>query len=211
MLTVVVASSKGGAGKTTLATNLAAALAAEGLDTVLVDADRQQSALRWCEKRALTTAAPVLGLAGVRRNWRRQVPEDADAVIIDTAAGVTPAGLQPWLDGASALLVPVLPSAIDLEAADAYLAALAALPQAGSGIPAVAVVANRLRPWTRASQRALEEMQRLPFPLRARLRDTQGVVLANALGRGLFDYRSGQVRQHQEDWTDLLRWLHALA
>ena len=52
MRTVLVASSKGGAGKTTLATNLAAHYALEGKRTVLIDADRQHSASRWSEKRA---------------------------------------------------------------------------------------------------------------------------------------------------------------
>ena len=52
MRTFLVASSKGGAGKTTLATNLAAHYALDGKRTVLVDADRQHSATRWGEKRA---------------------------------------------------------------------------------------------------------------------------------------------------------------
>jgi len=46
MLKVLVASSKGGAGKTTIATNLAAHYAVEGKNTVLVDADRQGSSQR---------------------------------------------------------------------------------------------------------------------------------------------------------------------
>ena len=52
MRTVLVASSKGGAGKTTLATNLAAHFALDGKHTVLVDADKQKSSTHWCEKRA---------------------------------------------------------------------------------------------------------------------------------------------------------------
>ena len=52
MKTVLVASSKGGVGKTTLSTNLAAHFATEGRRTVLVDADRQASSRHWAEKRA---------------------------------------------------------------------------------------------------------------------------------------------------------------
>ena len=68
MRKVLVASSKGGCGKTTIATNLAAHFAQDGRNTVLVDADRQGSSSRWAEKRA-GLAAPVLGISGLRRDW----------------------------------------------------------------------------------------------------------------------------------------------
>ena len=52
MLKVLIASSKGGCGKTTLATHLAAHYAVGGKNTVLVDCDRLGSSRRWCERRA---------------------------------------------------------------------------------------------------------------------------------------------------------------
>jgi len=67
MLKVLVASSKGGAGKTTIATNLAAYYAVDGKNTVLVDADRQGSSQRWAEKRAEMPHA-VLNLSDLRRD-----------------------------------------------------------------------------------------------------------------------------------------------
>ena len=59
---------------------------------------------------------------------------------------------------ACAVVVPVLPSPIDLEATAPFLEELAALPRVKKGRVAVGLVANRLRPWTRASQQALMEM-----------------------------------------------------
>lgn len=206
MLKVLVASSKGGAGKSTLATNLAAYYAVDGRNTVLVDADRQGSGLRWCEKRAQYASA-VLGVPGLKREWDRQVPADAQRVVVDTAAGIQAAEVEHYLDKVDAVLVPVLPSAIDLEATEPFLNELAALARIKRGKVAVGVVANRLKPWTNASQLAVEEMRRFPFPLVAELRDTQGYVLANALGKSIFDYHSETVRSHQEDWARLLRWL----
>ncbi|GAA0710749.1 ParA family protein [Dokdonella soli] len=206
MLKVLVASSKGGAGKTTVATNLAAHYAVDGKNTVLVDADRQGSSLRWSEKRALHVNA-VLGVPGLRRDWDRHVPDDAQRVIIDTPAGIRAGEVGDYLDHADVILVPVLPSAIDLEATEPFLAEISELPRVKRGKVAVGVVANRLKPWTNASQLAVEEMQRLPFPLVGELRDTQGYVLANALGKSIFDYHSELVRSHQGDWTKLLRWL----
>lgn len=46
-----------------------------------------------------------------------------------------------------------------------------------------------------------------PFPLVAQLRDSQAYVLLAALGKGIFDYASEQVRNHQQDWKPLLRWI----
>lgn len=210
MLNILVASSKGGAGKSTLATNLAARFAVGGKNTVLVDADRQASALRWSEKRA-AQAHPVLGLPGLRRDWARQIPADAQRVVIDSAAGLRGSDVAAYLDAVDAILVPVLPSAIDLEATEPFLADLATLPRIQRGKVAVGLVANRLKPWTNASQLAVEAMQQLPFPLIAELRDTQGYVLANALGKSIFDYQSELVRSHQDDWTPLVRWLKKVA
>ena len=210
MLKVLVASSKGGAGKTTNATNLAAHYAVEGKNTVLVDADRQGSSQRWAEKRAEMPNA-VLGLSGLRRDWARHVPEDAQRVVIDSAAGIRSGEVGEFLDTVDAVIVPILPSAIDLEAAEPFLAELAELPRIKRGKVPVALVANRLKPWTNASQQAIDSIKSFPFPIVAELRDTQGYVLASELGKSIFDYNSEVVRSHQDDWAKLLRWLKKIS
>jgi len=210
MQKILVASSKGGCGKTTIATNLAAYFAQEGKNTVLVDADRQGSSQRWAEKRAGLPAA-VLAISGLRRDWQNKIPEDAERVIVDGPAGIRAGELAELLDGIDALLIPVLPSRIDLEASEAFLAEIANLARIKRGKVAVGLVANRLKPWTTASQEAVEEYKRLPLPLLAQLRDTQGYVLVAGLGKSIFDYHSELIRTHQEDWDKLLRWLKKLA
>jgi chromosome partitioning protein len=206
MQTILVASSKGGAGKTTLATQLAGHFAVAGKATVLVDADPQRSATRWCERRAgLETA--VLPLDGHRRDYRRQLPKDAARVLIDSPAGAMADDLEPFLDAADAVLVPVLPSAIDLEATVPFLDALARVARVRKGKLPVALVANRLKPWTTLGQQTLDQLRAWPYPLAATLRDSQAYVLLAALGRCVFDYRSEQMRSHQEDFEPLLRWL----
>ena len=86
MRTVLVASSKGGAGKSTLATNLAAYFALGGKHTVLIDADRQKSSTHWAEKRA-GLASAVLPVDGTRRGWEKLLPGDTQRAVIDAAAG----------------------------------------------------------------------------------------------------------------------------
>lgn len=206
MKTVLVASSKGGVGKTTLSTNLAAHFAVAGRRTVLVDADRQGSARHWAEKRAAHAHA-VLPVDGTRRDWDRRVPGDAQQVVIDAAAGAHGAELAHFLDVADAVVVPVLPSVIDLEATVPFLNTLAQHARVKKGRLPVGLVGNRLRPWTSASQQSIATLEQWPYPLVAQLRDTQAYVLLAGLGRSLFDYHSAQVREHQDDWVPLLKWL----
>jgi chromosome partitioning protein len=206
MKTVLVASSKGGVGKTTLSTNLAAHFAVDGKRTVLVDADRQGSSRHWAEKRAQMEHA-VLPLDGTRRDWDKHLPADAQRVVVDAAAGAHGAELAHFLDVADAVVVPVLPSMIDIEATVPFLDTLAKHPRIRKGKLPVGLVGNRLRPWTNASQQFMEALRQWPYPLVAELRDTQAYVLMAGLGRSLFDYNSQQVREHQADWAPLFKWL----
>jgi chromosome partitioning protein len=201
-----VASSKGGAGKTTLATNLAAHYALDGKRTVLVDADRQHSATRWGEKRAGLPSA-VLPIDGSRKGWEKAVPNDTQVMVVDAAAGDMAEDLEAFLERADAVIVPVNPSMIDLEATVGFLNSLAKHSRVRKGKLPVALVGNRIKPWTSASQQAMEQLKAWPYPLVAQLRDTQAYVLMVALGKSVFDYRSEQIRGHQDDWAPLLKWL----
>jgi chromosome partitioning protein len=207
MKTILVASSKGGAGKTTLATNLAAHFALDGKRTVLVDADPQHSSTRWAERRAeLETAVLPLDASG-KRNWRAGLPEDADRVVIDAPAGSMAADLEQFLEHVDAVVVPVLPSALDIEATVGFLNSLSKVPRVHKRKLPVGLVVNRSKPWTNTSQQAVEMLKTWPYPVVAQLRDTQAYVVLAGLGRSLFDYRSAQVRDHQADWDPLLKWV----
>jgi chromosome partitioning protein len=210
MKTILVASSKGGVGKTTIATNLAAHYADEGKRTVLVDADKQSSSRHWCEKRA-GMAHAVLPVDGTRRDWQRHVPEGAQRVIVDGRAGAMGEDLAMFLDVADAVVVPILPSTIDIEATIPFLDSLARHPRVHKGKLPVGLVANRMKPWTNASQQMVDGLKAWPYPLVAQLRDTQAYVLLAGLGKGLYDYRSEQVRSHQSDWSPLFKWLKKVA
>lgn len=206
MLTVLVASSKGGCGKSTLVTQLASHWSQEGRRTAIVDGDRQGSSYRWATLRP-DQLPGVLALEGGRRGLQK-LPPDTERVLIDTPAGVGERELEPYLEQADMLLVPVLPSGFDLHATLAFLAQLSAIPRIRRGKLPVGLVGNRLKPWTHASQDALAQLaEESPFPLVAQLRDSQAYVLLTALGKGIFDYQSEQVRNQQQDWLTLLRWI----
>ena len=207
MFRILVASAKGGVGKTTISTTLAGHFALKGKRTVLLDADPQASARIWCGKREAAGAAPVLALDGTRRQWRQQIPDKAQRVVIDAPAGAMPDELEKHLAFADVLLVPVLPSVLDMEATVRFLNPLAEVPRVARGELPVGLIANRLKPWTHASQQVTEQLSQWPVELVAQLRDTQAYVLLAGLGKCIYDYNSGNVRDHQGDWEPLLRWL----
>ena len=210
MRTILIASPKGGCGKTTIATNLAAFYATAGKETVLIDCDRQGSSLHWAEKRA-GMATAVLGMPGrIGPKVTAKVPAGTKRCVIDSAAGIRIGEVADLIEIADALVIPVMPSVIDLEATEACFAELGELPAIKKRKLPVAVVANRTKPWTNATQMALARLKEGAFPVVAELRDSQGYVLLAGIGKSLFDYHSEQTRSHQDDWAPLLKWLKKL-
>lgn len=207
MKTVLVATSKGGAGKTTIATHLAANAALQGRRTALVDADPQRSSHGWAQRRAALDSA-VLPVDGTNRwKWQRGVPSDTERVIIDAPAGAMADELESFLAVADAVVVPIQPSLLDIEASVPFLDSLARHRRVRNGDLKVGLVANRLRPWTSTSRETLAMLDQWPYPVVAQLRDSQAYVVLAGLGKSLFDYHSANVRDHQSDWQPLLKWL----
>jgi chromosome partitioning protein len=209
MSSILVASSKGGCGKSTLSTHLAAHFCVQGQRTALVDLDPQGSSLRWCQRRTEWLPAPV-AIDGTQERWHKAMPEDVQQVVIDAPAGSTPDTLKSALKRVDVVLVPVLPAPFDLEATAMFLSALSRVPRVSSGELPIALIANRVRPTTQASQRALAQLHEWPYPVLAELRDSQSYVLLTALGKSLFDYGNEVAQEQQSLWQGVFAYLRKL-
>ena len=204
--TIMVMNSKGGSGKTTLATNLASYYASRKRPVVLADFDPQSSSLAWLAARPEENT-PIRGLAAWRdRLW---IPRDVDTVVMDVPAGIRDRRLVPLLGRAQSIIVPVLPSAIDMRAATDFIAEMIAGSAQSPLAPKIAVVANRVRENTRAFDSLEQFLGQLGLPFLTSLRDSQNYVSAAERGIGIFEMGHASVAVDLDQWDPLLRWLRS--
>jgi chromosome partitioning protein len=182
-IVITVAQQKGGTGKTTLAANLAAALA-PSLRVALLDIDPQKSLTRWHAIRtSRDTEAPALTFSDVS-GWRLTADLDRlkrrhDVVLIDSPPQIdTDARLA--IRGADLVLIPVQPSPPDVWAAEGTLA-LAAAERRNAR-----VVLNRVPPASRLGEAVKADiaMRKLPL-LRSAIGNRTGFAIAFAAGLGV--------------------------
>lgn len=212
MFRILVANSKGGCGKTTLTTTLAGYYARSGKRTTLVDCDPQRSSLAWCGLRA-SHLAPLHALAsndptyGLTAGWLLRIPAATEVLMIDTPAGLRAHEFERFVRHADVVLVPVVPSPIDLRATLAFLDVVRKLAEVRGGRVRVALVANRLRERTNSAKQLDSTLDRLTEAAMIRVRDSQAYVGLADSGRCIFDDDSSISRAHREDWSPLLQWL----
>lgn len=214
MQRIIVLNPKGGSGKTTLATNLAACYAALGQRPALMDLDPQASTTRWLHKRS-KKQAPIHGIAAysrsstVTRSWQLRVPPQCTTVIVDTPAALDAQCFPEITRGADAILVPVMPSDIDIHAAAKCIADLLLVAKIRRADGRIGIIANRVRSNTLVSQSLMRFLASLDIPLIATLRDSQNYVRSAETGVGVHEMPKWQTRQDLDQWDELTEWLQS--
>ena len=208
MLRVLITNIKGGCGKTTIATNLAAAFAVGGFATGLAEVDRQRSSLSWLKLRD-GHARPIQGL-----DWRKQVgeiPPGLRRLVIDAPANLRMRHVDDLISESDLVVVPVLASVFDEGSTQRFLAKLDELKPIRKGRKTVALVANRLRPRSKATQRLESFLERLGQPIAARLGDRAIYGELAVQGLSIFDIDGQQARPVREEWRPLLNAIEEIA
>lgn len=203
MRAVLVANPKGGAGKTTLATNLSGYFANQGQKTTLCDLDRQQSSLRWMAFRDPALPAITGYFAGNQISLN--LPREADWVVVDAPAGLQGYKLSDYLRVVDKVLVPLVPSVFDMAATEDFLNSIR---NEVRGVRAkVGIVAMRVDPRTRAAGMLEEFLRHFDIPIVAYLRNTQNYVNVAAAGATVFDPPRAKHRRDTGQWSSLIEWV----
>ena len=200
MPVIVVANPKGGVGKSTVATNLAGALARAGHPVMLGDVDRQQSARQWLGLRP--AALPAIQGWDIARDDVVRPPKGTTHVVLDTPAGLHGSKLDAVLKIADRVLVPLQPSLFDIQASHAFVQALR---EQRRGVT-VAVIGNRVREGTIAADQLRQFLDTLGVPVLTMLRDTQLYVQLAARGATLWDVAPSRAERDLEQWQPILQW-----
>ena len=205
MPVIVVANPKGGVGKSTVATNLAGALARAGHAVMLGDVDRQQSAAQWLALRP--------ALLPTIRGWDPlhdavvRPPKGTTHVVLDTPAGLHGKKLDNVIQIADLVLVPLQPSLFDIQASHAFLREITAHKRAGK--VRLGVVGMRVREGTIATDQLHHFLDGLGVPVLGMLRDTQLYVQLAARGATLWDIAPGRAERDLAQWQPILDWIAA--
>jgi chromosome partitioning protein len=214
MNTTLVVNPKGGCGKTTIATNLAAAFAADNVPATLMDYDPQGSSLTWLRSRSPQSArihaangAPEK--FGRLRSFEMYVPPESQQLVIDAPAGANGMLLAEMLERAHRVIVPVVPSVIDIRATETFIQNLLAMPKVRAGAARVGIVANKVRPSMPAYQPLLRFLVSMETKLLARLLDSDMYLRAAETGMGIFEMDAGQTAVERRQFAPIVDWVAA--
>lgn len=206
MPSILVVNPKGGCGKTTIATSIACHYANQKIPTILIDRDPQKSAADWHASRPANCSAIELITLNAEDYFQADI---VDAMVIqDMPAGWQPTPDSPALSKGQAcqLLIPILPSPVDIKAGLRFLMQLYRSGLLDKNIRA-GMIANRTRAHLRFHQELLDFLQRVQIPLIGTLRDSQNYIRAMENGISIFDLPARHVQKDLLQWQEIIEWL----
>ncbi len=212
MNTTLVINSKGGSGKTTVATNLASYFAAHDIPTTVMDYDPQGSSLHWLRVRTQpggriygANAAPQKG--GRIRSVEMHVPADTQQLIVDAPAGASGLLLQEMLSKADRIIIPVAPSAIDIHATANFIRDLLLVGRIRTRNIQLSVVANRVRSSMPVYQPLERFLNSLGLPFLTRIGDSDVYVKAAEAGIGIFEMPPSAAAAECAEFMPIVEWV----
>ena len=211
---ILVINGKGGCGKTTIATNLAVAYACQGKRVALLDNDPQGSSTYWASQR--NPELPHIELVAKHERpgmyqtqaFKYRLPTETDIVIIDGHSNARGRDLETLLRQTDMILVPILPSSIDIRAGGQFITDLLTHRLFRAAPKPVGVIANRIQPNTQTHDKLMQFLGCLDVPAVAQFRDSPVYTDAAETGQGVVDMRECRAaRKETAQWKQLTLWL----
>jgi chromosome partitioning protein len=205
MRSILIANPKGGSGKSTLSTHLAAWFAWQEEAVMLGDIDVQQSSRHWLAMRP--ASSPQIRSWNINDEEKAHTPKGTGIAVLDSPAGLHGKQLKQALMRVDHVVIPVLPSAFDMWASADFFNTLAEVKAVRREQISVAVVGMRVNPRTQSAAQLTEFLQKFELPLLTCIRDTQLYVQSIQRGLTLFDLPVSRTKQDRLQWQPLLDWL----
>jgi len=202
---VMVLNAKGGCGKSTLATNIAVFFARQGLEVCIADYDQQHSSLDWLAQRPADLPA-ITGVPAFEEGLRN-VARSTEVLVIDAPARVHGTELNELVRRAETIIVPVLPSAIDMKACAHFMSQLLDIGKVSRKQARLALVANRVREYTLIYEELDQYLSKLKIPYLGCLREAQNYVRAYARGMGVLELPEYLAAPDWQQWAPIGDWL----
>jgi len=212
MKKILVINSKGGAGKTTVATNLASYYAHQGEKTALMDYDPQGSTMQWLKLRpshlnSIHGADASKRKGNVIRSWKMVIPFDTEKLIIDAPAGVDGILLQELVQKSDRIIIPVGPSPVDIHATSDFIRDLFLIGKIRTHKTDVAVIANRVRSYGDMYKPLQRFLESLSIPFVTTFTDTDNFVEAMGMGMGIVEMEFEKTIDERMELQPLIEWL----
>lgn len=211
---ILVINGKGGCGKTTIATNLAVAYACNGVKVALMDNDPQASSTHWASLR--DEARPNVTIVAKHERpamyetkaFHHRLPADTQMIIVDGHSNSRGRDLDSLLRQTDLILVPILPSSIDIRAGGQFITDLLTHRLFRASPRPLGVIANRIQPNTHTHEKLMNFLSCLDVPAVAQFRDSPVYTDAVEIGQGVVDMVDCRAaRKETAQWKQLITWI----
>jgi len=204
---VMIMNAKGGCGKTTIATNVAVHFAQQGHRVALADYDPQRSSLDWLAMRPADLPA-ITGVAAYDEGLRG-VSRDTEVVVIDAPARTHGSEMNELVRRAETILVPVLPSPIDMKAVAHFMEELLELGKVQREQARLGLIANRVRENTLLFEELDSYLGKFKLPYLSCLRQSTNYLRAYQRGMGVLELPEYLASTDWEQWAPITKWLNS--
>tara|TARA_B110000014_G_C20058220_1_gene550924 strand:- start:350 stop:958 length:609 start_codon:yes stop_codon:yes gene_type:complete len=200
----MVINQKGGSGKTTIAVNLAAYCAKRGYQTTLIDLDPQESSTQWLNVRPISKSK----INGSKQFTKTLKKGKNRVVVYDVPAAIHGSRLENYIKKANMVIVPVMPSPIDMRAAREFIQRVRSMGPVIRNKIKVGLVANRCRAYTNIfSELDSYLLKEKGIKYITAFRDNTNYIKSASTGLGIFEMGESATAQDREEWKPLVRWL----